>query len=84
MKRDREFDQRKRSIEIRDTLRRRLKTKTSLWRVRCDFINGRAILWGKVISEADRELAEELVLSLPEVDAIESRLVVEKLQELNG
>ena len=84
MKRSYQFDQRKRDIEVRDALRRRLKAQTPLRRVRCDFVEGQAILWGEVLTDADRVFAEELVIAHRGVEAIDNRIQVEAAQVVVG
>lgn len=69
---------RKQQHEVRDDLRRRLRSgRTAMRRVRCDFIDGTAILWGSVCTEEDRQRAEELILAQPKIEFIENRILVE-------
>ena len=84
MKRSYQFDQRKRDLEVRDALRRQLKAQTPLRRVRCDFVEGHAILWGTVLTDADRVFAEELVIEHRSVQAIDNRIQVEAAQVMFG
>ncbi len=72
---------RKQEREVRDDLRRRLRLgRTALRRVRCDFVESTAVLWGSVCCEEDRLQAEKIVLAQPRVECVENRIMVEPLQ----
>lgn len=85
MKRRRMATDRKQRHEVRDELRRRLRAgRAALRRVRCDFVDSTAILWGWVTSEEDRDLAERLIAAQPRVECIENRIVVEQPDSREG
>ena len=73
---------RKQQHEVRDDLRRRLRSgRTALRRVRCDFIDGTAVVWGTVWSEEDRKYAGELVLGQSKVECLDNRIVIEPIMQ---
>ncbi len=73
---------RKQEHEVRDDLPRRLRLgRTAMRRVRCDFVDGTAILWGSVCNEEDRLSAEELVMAQSRVECVENRIMVEPLAQ---
>ena len=55
-----------------------MNTNLNNFDINTDVTNGKVVLTGKVDSELDKELAEELVLSLDGVSSVDNKLTVVK------